>query len=102
VLAPAEPPVVTPPVPAPLVSAPPVPVAPPLDGTLRGQPPSGRNGSPIGHVFEKASPGSELHDSIARATLVLRKRIEIADIVPGSERAACAPSSDSELAYALA
>jgi hypothetical protein len=62
---------------APAPVEPPVPLAPPLDG----QPPS-CSSVPFGHAFEKASSGSELHESIAEATQKLRKRVEIADIVP--------------------
>jgi hypothetical protein len=63
------------------VPAPPVPLAPPLDAPIGGQPPSW-SGAPFGHVSENASSGSELHDNTADATQMLRKRVEIADIVP--------------------
>jgi hypothetical protein len=79
------PPAFTPPAPpvtCPPVPVPPDPLAPPLEALPGGQPPSARKGPPFGHVFEKTSSDSELHDSIAEATQMLRKRVEIADIGP--------------------
>jgi hypothetical protein len=77
--------------------APPDPLAPPLEAPACAQ-----EGAPFGHVSENTSSGSELHDSTAETTLMLRKRVEIADIVPGLERAARASALDGQLAHALA